>query len=249
MSINPLAGQPAPPEKLINLAELLSDYYTLEPQAKVAFGTSGHRGSAFKAAFNEGHVAAITAAVIEYRNLKGYTGPLFLGHDTHALSEPAFRTALSVLAAQGVSVVINQNQEYSPTPVISFLIIEHNQAHPDKLADGLIITPSHNPPQDGGIKYNPPNGGPADVDVTDWIQKRANELMETPGSIKRLTYAKALSADSVTSRDFIKPFAEGLGQVVDLEAVKASGLKIGADPLGGSGVHYWNPIAERWGLN
>jgi phosphoglucomutase len=249
MTINPLAGQPAPPEKLINLAQLLTDYYTLEPGAKVAFGTSGHRGSAFKGAFNEAHVAAIAAAVIEYRTLKGYKGPLFLGYDTHALSEPAWRTVLSVLAAGGVPTVINQGKEYSPTPVISFMILEHNLAHPDKLADGLIITPSHNPPQDGGIKYNPPNGGPADVDVTDWIQNRANELLEKSDSIKRLSFQKALKSGSVSSRDYVRPFVEALGQVVDLGVVKASGLKIGADPLGGSGVHYWGPVAERWGLN
>ncbi|MDR0622707.1 MAG: phosphoglucomutase [Deltaproteobacteria bacterium] len=249
MSIDPLAGKPAPPEKLINLANLLTDYYTLEPRVKVAFGTSGHRGSAFKGAFNEGHVAAITKAVVEYRSQKGHKGPIFLGYDTHALSEPAFRTALSVLAALAVPTVINKNNEYSPTPVVSFMILERNRAHPDRLSDGLIITPSHNPPQDGGIKYNPPNGGPADVDVTGWIQNRANELLDDPGAIPRHPYSKALKAETTLVEDFVTPFAEALGQVVDLEAVKASGLKIGADPLGGSGVHYWNPIAERWGLN
>ncbi|MDR3134615.1 MAG: phosphoglucomutase, alpha-D-glucose phosphate-specific [Deltaproteobacteria bacterium] len=249
MSIDPLAGQPAPPEKLINLASLLTDYYTLAPQSSVGFGTSGHRGSSFKGAFNEGHVAAIAAAVIEYRFRKGYRGPLFLGYDTHALSVAAFRTALSVLAAGAVPVIINANNEYSPTPVVSFMILEHNRANQGQEADGLIITPSHNPPQDGGIKYNPPNGGPADVDVTDWIQNRANELLQSAQSIKRLPYSQALKAGTTKAVDFVKPFVEALGQVVDLEAVKSSGLKIGADPLGGSGVHYWGPIAERWGLN
>ncbi|MDR2301521.1 MAG: phosphoglucomutase, alpha-D-glucose phosphate-specific [Deltaproteobacteria bacterium] len=249
MSIDPLAGKPAPPEKLINLAELLTDYYTLEPRVKVAFGTSGHRGSAFKGAFNEGHVAAVTKAVVEYRLQKGYTGPIYLGYDTHALSEPAFRTALSVLAAMGVWVVINANNEYSPTPVISFMILEHNRTHRDRLADGLIITPSHNPPQDGGIKYNPPNGGPADVDVTDWIQKRANEIMANPSSVKRISYSRALKAETTKVEDFVDPFVEALGQVVDMEIIRWSGLKIGADPLGGSGVRYWQPIAERWGLD
>jgi phosphoglucomutase len=244
-----LAGKPAPPEKLINLATLLTDYYTLDPAAKVSFGTSGHRGSAFKGAFNEGHVAAITKAVVEYRTMKGHAGPLFLGYDTHALSEPAFRTALSVLAALSVPVIINANDEYSPTPVVSFMILERNRANPGSLSDGLIITPSHNPPQDGGIKYNPPNGGPADEAVTGWIQNRANELMENPSAIPRLPYAKALKADTTKVEDFVAPFVEALGQVVDLEAVRASGVRIGADPLGGSGARYWAPIAERWGLS
>ncbi|MDR1486827.1 MAG: phosphoglucomutase, alpha-D-glucose phosphate-specific [Deltaproteobacteria bacterium] len=249
MTISPLAGLPAPPERLINLAGLLCDYYTVEPLAAVSFGTSGHRGSAFKGAFNESHVVAITAAVIEYRTQKGYKGPIFLAHDTHALSDAAWRTALTVFAAYDIPVVISRDREYCPTPVTSFLILEHNRSHPQALSDGLIITPSHNPPQDGGIKYNPPHGGPADVDVTGWIEKRANELLGRIYTIKRIPLAKALTAPSVEIRDYITPFVEALGEVVDLELVKSSGIKIGADPLGGSGIHYWAPIAERWGLN
>ncbi|MDR1109902.1 MAG: phosphoglucomutase, alpha-D-glucose phosphate-specific [Deltaproteobacteria bacterium] len=249
MTIDPQAGRPATPDKLINLACLLSDFYSLDAEAKVSFGTSGHRGSAFKGAFNESHVVAITAAVIEYRALKGHRGPLFLGHDTHALSEPAWRVALSVLAAAGTPVVISQGREYAPTPVISFLILEHNRTHPGAMADGLIMTPSHNPPQDGGIKYNPPNGGPADLDATGWIQERANELLADLASIKRLPFRKALQAGCVSVMDYVGPFVEALGQVVDLAVVKQSGLKIGADPLGGSGTRYWGPIAERWGLD
>ncbi|MDR1049630.1 MAG: phosphoglucomutase, alpha-D-glucose phosphate-specific [Deltaproteobacteria bacterium] len=249
MSVDPLAGKPAPPEKLINLADLVSDYYTGEATAPVAFGTSGHRGSAFKGSFNEAHVAAVTRATVEYRTGDGRGGPLFLGRDTHALSEPAFRTALEVLAAAEVPVVVSLNREYAPTPVVSFLILEHNRRHPSGQADGLIVTPSHNPPQDGGLKYNPPHGGPADVAVTDWIQNRANEILRSGETVARLRYERALKAPCVTARDFVAPFVEALGEVVDLAAVKNSGLKIGVDPLGGSGVNYWAPIAERWGLD
>ncbi len=249
MTIHPLAGQPAPKENLVNVAKLMADYYSLEPQSPVAFGTSGHRGSALKGSFNEAHVAAVVAAAIEYRSLQKYQGPLFLGFDTHGLSEAAFRTALEVLAAHEVPTVIARGNEYSPTPVISFMIIEHNRAHPDKKADGLIITPSHNPPQDGGIKYNPPHGGPADVDVTGWIEKRANELLPVTEKIKRLSYEKALKAACVTAADFMTPFIKGLGEVVDMEAIKNAKLKLGADPLGGSGVHFWQPLAEYWGLD
>jgi phosphoglucomutase len=249
MAIHPLAGKPAPPESLVNLAALMADYYTLSPAAPVSFGTSGHRGRAGAGSFNEAHVAAVVAAVLEHRKLKGYKGPIFLGYDTHALSEGAFRTALSVLAGHGAPVVASQGQEYTPTPVISWLILGHNRQHPQALADGLIITPSHNPPQDGGIKYNPPHGGPADVEVTSWIEKRAGELLDKAGDIARLPFQKAMRADSVTFRDFVRPFVEDLGQVVDLPAIKAAGLKLGADPLGGSGARFWGPIAERWGLD
>jgi phosphoglucomutase len=244
-----LAGQPAPPDRIVNLAALLADYYTLEPQAAVAFGTSGHRGSAFKGAFNEAHVAAVAAATAEYRTLKGHKGPLFLGWDTHALSEAAWRTALEVLAAAEVPTIVSRDREYCPTPVVSFMILEHNRANPEALADGLIITPSHNPPQDGGVKYNPPGGGPADVDVTGWIEKRAGELLKKPQAIKRIPLARALAATTTFERDYVRPFVEALGQVVDLPAAASAGLKIGVDPLGGSGVHYWAPIAERWGLD
>lgn len=247
--VHPLAGHKAPADKLVNLPRLLSDYYTAPATAPVAFGTSGHRGSASAGSFNESHVAAVTQAVVEYRRSKGHRGPLFLGYDTHALSEPAFRSALEVLTAAAVPTVIHQGGEYTPTPVISRLIIDHNLEHPQALADGLIITPSHNPPQDGGIKYNPPHGGPADVDVTGWIEKRAGELMADPAAIKRLPYFRAKAADCVQARDFIRPFAKALGNVVDFKAIKSAGLKLAADPLGGSGVHFWEPIAEEWGLD
>ncbi len=246
---HPLAGQPAPADQLVNLPRLLADYYTARATSPVAFGTSGHRGSAFSGSFNEPHVAAVTQAVVEYRRAQGYGGPLFLGYDTHGLSEAAFRTALEVLAASGVPTRIHDGGEYTPTPVVSFLIIDHNRAHPEALADGLIITPSHNPPTDGGIKYNPPHGGPADVEVTGWIEKRAGQLMADPSLIRRVPYYRAQAADCVQARDFIRPFAKALGEVVDLPAVKAAGLKLAADPLGGSGVHFWEPIAEEWGLN
>ncbi len=246
---HPLAGHRAPADQLVNLPRLMADYYTGPVTAPVAFGTSGHRGSAFAGSFNEAHVAAVAQAVVEYRARQKYTGPLFLGCDTHALSEAAFRTALEVLAAGGVVTHIHQGGEYTPTPVVSFLIIDHNRRRPEAPADGLIITPSHNPPPDGGIKYNPPHGGPADVEVTDWIEKRAGELMAEPGLVRRMPYRRAIAADTTKPQDFIRPFIKALGGVVDLPAVKAAGLKLAADPLGGSGVHFWEPIAEEWGLN
>lgn len=247
---HPLAGQKAPVDMLIDVPRLMSDYYSAEIKAPVAFGTSGHRGSASAGSFNEGHVAAVTQAVVEYRQAQNYCGPMFLGYDTHGLSEAAFRTALEVLAAAGVTTVIHEGGEYTPTPVISFLIIEHNRkGHCSTLADGLIITPSHNPPQDGGIKYNPPHGGPADVEVTGWIEKRAVQLMNDQAGIKRIPYYRAISAETTNARDLIRPFVQALGGVVDLPAIKAAGLRLAADPLGGSGVHYWEPIAEAWGLD
>ncbi|MDR2422992.1 MAG: phosphoglucomutase, alpha-D-glucose phosphate-specific, partial [Deltaproteobacteria bacterium] len=188
-------------------------------------------------------------AVVEYRQSTGYKGPFYLGYDTHALSEGAWRTALEALAAHGTPTIISQDQEYSPTPVISFMILEHNRLNPEALADGIIITPSHNPPQDGGIKYNPPHGGPADSDATGWIEKRAGELLKDPQSIKRKPLSQALAASTVKAENFIKPFTEALGLVVDMKAISAAKLRLGADPLGGSGVHFWEPIAERWGLN
>ncbi|MDL2259596.1 phosphoglucomutase [Deltaproteobacteria bacterium OttesenSCG-928-K17] len=246
--VHPLAGQKAPVDQLINLPRLLADYYTGEVKAPVAFGTSGHRGSSFAGSFNELHVAAVTAAVVEYRRMQKYSGPLFLGFDTHALSEAAFRTAVEVLAAAGVPVTLHDGDEYTPTPVISWLILNHNRPRQQNLADGLIITPSHNPPADGGIKYNPPHGGPADVDVTGWIEKRAAELMNG-AAIKRIPYHLAVKAPTVTRADFIRPFVKALGEVVDMDAIKKSGLRLAADPLGGSGVHFWEPLAEYWGLN
>jgi phosphoglucomutase len=202
-----------------------------------------------KGSFNEPHVVAIAKSVVEYRSFKGYKGPLFLGYDTHALSEAAWRTVLSVLAAYEVEVILSKNREYCPTPVISFMILEHNQRYPQNLADGLIITPSHNPPQDGGIKYNPPHGGPADLDTTEWIERRAKSLMDKPEPIKRLSLSNSLSAKTIKEADLITPFVEALGQIVDMKLIKSARLRLGVDPLGGSGVHFWAPIAERWGLN
>ncbi|MDR2350910.1 MAG: phosphoglucomutase, alpha-D-glucose phosphate-specific, partial [Deltaproteobacteria bacterium] len=251
MPLDPLRGKPAPPDRIVNVAKVVSDYYTLPPKAPVSFGTSGHRGGASRGSFNEAHVAAITAAAIEYRRMKGHGGPLFMGHDTHALSEPAWRTALGVLAGQNVPTVINANGEYSPTPVISFMILEHNKKHPDSLADGLIITPSHNPPDDGGIKYNPPHGGPADVDATGWIEKRAAELMDSYGigEFKKVSLEKTLASDPVTVMDFVRPFVKGLGEIIDFPVIKSAGLKLAADPLGGSGARYWEPVAEEYGID
>jgi phosphoglucomutase len=249
MPLHPLRGKPAPLDKIINVPSLISDYYELDPAAPVAFGTSGHRGAASRGSFNEAQVRAVAQAVVEYRRGQGHGGPLFLGFDTHGLSEPAWRSCLGVLAAAGVKTVVSKGREFSPTPVISFMILEHNRQNPGALADGLIITPSHNPPGDGGIKYNPPHGGPADVDATGWIERRANELMASPGSVRALRLSQALSSGHVEEWDFVTPFVESLGSVVDLPAIKSSGLRLAADPLGGSGVHFWGRIAERWGLD
>ena len=250
MSSHPLAGKPAPRSELVNVPKLISAYYTEEPRVPVAFGTSGHRGSSLKGAFNEPHIAASAQAICDYRQQQGIDGPLYLGFDTHALSEPAFRTALGVMAANGVETVIHQGDEYTPTPVVSFMILEYNRGRAEHLADGVVITPSHNPPHDGGFKYNPPSGGPSDVDASTWIQDRANQLMsQSPGDIKRTPYSRARKAATTHEQDLIRPFVDALDQVVNLEAIKSAGLKMGADPLGGSGVHYWAPIAEKYGLN
>jgi phosphoglucomutase len=249
MSISPLAGKPAPPEKIVDLEKLSADYYK-DPSVKVSFGTSGHRGSSTNGAFTEAHVLAITQAVVDYRRLNGHHGAFFVGHDTHALSDLALQTAISVLACSDVETFINKDQEFTPTPVVSYLIVDRNRDRlSPAIADGLIITPSHNPPQDGGIKYNSPLGGPADVNATDWIQKRANELLKSPDSIKRMPFEKAISCSNIHQEDFVTPFVEALGEVVNFDAIKKSGLKIAVDPLGGSGIHYWRPIADRWGLN
>ena len=250
MALHELAGKQAPKSMLVNVPELVSSYYTNEPRGPVAFGTSGHRGSSLKGTFNEVHVSSIAQAICEYRITKGITGPLFLGFDTHALSEPAFRTALEVFAGNGVEVVIHAKDEYTPTPVISYLILGHNRRKSKGLGDGVVITPSHNPPRDGGFKYNPPHGGPADVDATRWIQERANRLMDTGGSgIKRMPYEKARKANTTHEQDFITSFVSSLGEVIDMEAIQKEGIRIGADPMGGSGVHYWKPIAETYNLN
>ena len=249
---HPLAGLPAPTSSLVDVGALLAAYHEQPDVAvatqRVAFGTSGHRGSAFNRSFNEAHILAITQAICEYRAAAGITGPLFVGLDSHALSAPAQRSAIEVLTANGVDTRIQSDAGYTPTPVISRAILVHN-ANPAALrADGVVITPSHNPPQDGGIKYNPPNGGPADTDVTGWIENRANALMaDANRDVKRLPYAQALAL--VTQEDYAAPYIADLGNVIDMEAIRAAGLKIGVDPLGGAAVAYWKPIAEHYGLN
>ncbi|NWJ95348.1 MAG: phosphoglucomutase (alpha-D-glucose-1,6-bisphosphate-dependent) [Chloroflexi bacterium] len=255
MATSPLAGKPAPKELLIDVAKLTDQYYDLHPDPtnplqKVQFGTSGHRGTAANASFNEDHILATTQAIVEYRQGQGIDGPLYLGMDSHALSAPAQRTALEVLAAYGVEVFVAENEGYTPTPVISHAILAYNRGRKSGLADGIVITPSHNPPGDGGFKYNPPNGGPADVDITGWVQNRANALLqEKLQGVKRVTYEAALKASTTHQHDFITPYVADLGNVIDLDIIRSSGLKIGADPLGGASVAYWEPIAERYGLN
>lgn len=256
MSQHPLAGQPVPDEMLINVPRLISAYYSEQPNLDnpdelVAFGTSGHRGSAFKRSFNECHILAITQAVCEHRAANGISGPLFMGMDTHALSEPALISAVEVFAANQVNVMIQAGRGYTPTPVISHAILAYNaDDQHDKLADGVVITPSHNPPEDGGFKYNPPNGGPADTDVTQWVQDRANELMAGGlKEVKRVPFQQAIDSEYISEYDYIKPYVESLDQVVDMAAIARSGLKIGVDPMGGSGIDYWEPIAQYYGLD
>jgi phosphoglucomutase len=252
---HPLAGQPAPQSLLIDLAGLERAYYErtpdlADPNQLVSFGTSGHRGTPFDGTFTDAHIAAITQAVCDYRVAQGDRGPLFLGKDTHAISRPAERTALEVLAANGVETFVAANDGFVPTPVISHAILTFNHGRHAAFADGLIITPSHNPPQDGGFKYNPPNGGPADTDVTDWVQNRANELLRGHNAgVKRNPFAAALKAGTTHVHDFVTPYVNDLSAVIDLEAVKRAGLKLGVDPLGGASLPYWQPIAERYGLN
>ncbi len=254
MAAHPLAGAPVPESLRINVPRLISDYYTVAPDPAVpdqavAFGTSGHRGCAFKASFNEAHILAVTQAVCEHRKAQGITGPLFVGMDSHALSEPAQRTVLEVLAAAGVDCRFQKGFGYTPTPVISHAVLTHNKGRTSGLADGLVITPSHNPPEDGGIKYNPPHGGPAGTDVTGWIEKRANALLASPGSVARIPLARALSEGRCREYDFVGPYVADLGNAIDMEAIRNSGISIGVDPLGGAGQAYWEPIAERYGLN
>ena len=255
MSPHPLAGQPAPEDLLVDVPALIAAYYTerpdpAEPTQRVSFGTSGHRGSALKTSFNEAHIAAITEAIVRYRKGQGVTGPLFLGADTHALSEPARRTALEVLAAHGVPVLVDANTRPTPTPVISHAILGYNRGRSGGLADGIVITPSHNPPEDGGFKYNPPHGGPADSEATGWIQDCANELLaQDLDGVRRWIYRRAATADTTTPHDYVDGYVSDLPQVVDLEAIKGSGLHLGVDPMGGSGLDYWAPIVERYGLD
>ncbi len=250
MTLHQLAGKPAPESMLENIPELVSAYYTLDAAGPVSFGTSGHRGCALRGTFNEMHVAAMAQAICDFRLEKGRKGPLFMGFDTHALSIPAFRTALEVFAANGVETVIHDKDEYTPTPVISFLIVAHNRDPKNQRADGVVITPSHNPPRDGGFKYNPPHGGPADVAETRWIEDRANRLMgQNKNHIKRIPYQKACAVSTTHKEDFITPFVKALDQVVDMKAIREAGVRMGVDPMGGSGVHFWHVIAETYGLD
>ena len=254
MAVHPLAGASAPESMRINVPRLISDYYTLAPDPAlpdqaVAFGTSGHRGCAFKGSFNEAHILAITQAVCEYRASQGIDGPMFVGMDSHALSEPAQRTALEVLAAAGVDCRFQQGFGHTPTPVISHAVLSHNRSRIAGLADGMVITPSHNPPEDGGIKYNPPHGGPAETSVTAWIERRANELLAAPESVRRVPLERALRQGLCHEHDFIRPYVLDLGDAIDMEAIRRSGISIGVDPLGGAGQAYWEPIAEHYGLN
>ena len=255
MASHPLAGKPAPREMLANIPQLISAYYTQSPNVDdpgqaVSFGTSGHRGSSLKNTFNEGHILAICQAIVEQRLTEGVTGPLFLGKDTHALSEPAQRTAVEVFATNGVEVMIQKGGGYVPTPAISFAILTYNQGRKSGQADGVVITPSHNPPEDGGFKYNPPSGGPADTGTTKRIQDRANELLRAGlNGVKRISYERARKADSTHEFDYVAPYVDGLASIIDLAAIKSAGLKIGADPMGGASVGYWQPIAEKYGLN
>jgi phosphoglucomutase len=255
MSTHPLAGKPAPPDLLIDIDQLHSEYYACKPDItdraqRVSFGTSGHRGSSLRGTFNEAHVLAITQAICEYRSGQGITGPLYLGKDTHALSDPAFMTAVEVLAANGAEVMIDCDDGYTPTPAISHAILIHNRGRTSQLADGIVITPSHNPPEDGGFKYNPPNGGPADTDVTRWIEARANRLLSSDlRNLPRLGYDKARQAANTHLYDYVGSYVSDLGSVVDMEAIRGARLKIGVDPLGGASVAYWRPIAERFGVD
>jgi phosphoglucomutase len=255
MKESPLAGKPAEPGMLVNVPRLISAYYTEAPDPavpaqRVAFGTSGHRGTSFTRSFNEDHILAITQAICFYRKQQAIDGPLFLGIDTHALSIPAYATALEVLAANGVEVMIAARDEYTPTPVISHAILTYNRGRKTGLADGIVVTPSHNPPPDGGFKYNPPNGGPADTVATGWIEGKANEFLQSSlDGVKRIPLARALNAATTHRRDYLSAYISDLGDVVEMEVIRGAKLRLGVDPLGGAGVHYWGRIAERYGLN
>ena len=255
MGAHPNAGKPADPKDLVNVPRLVAAYYTgrpdpFEPSQRVAFGTSGHRGSSLSLSFNEAHILAVTQALCERRVRGKATGPLFLGMDTHALSEPAFRSALEVLAGNGVEVMVDRDGGYTPTPVVSHAILSHNRGRSEGLADGIVITPSHNPPEDGGFKYNPPHGGPADTGVTREIEERANGILRSgSGEVRRLPFERALAAGTTWRHDYVGSYVGDLGAVLDLEAIRGAGIRIGVDPLGGSGAAYWEPIADRYGLN
>lgn len=255
MKISPLAGKPAPPAMLVDVPRLVNAYFTEVPDPaipgeQVAFGTSGHRGSAFQRTFNEWHVLAITQAICRHRAQQAVDGPLFLGIDTHALSAPACASALEVLAANGVDVMLAEHDEYTPTPAVSHAILTHNRGRTAGLADGIVVTPSHNPPEDGGFKYNPPHGGPADTGVTRWIEAEANKLLKRGlQHVKRVPVEQALRAATTHRHDYLNTYVSDLGGVIDMEAIRGATIRLGVDPLGGAGVHYWAPIAERYGLN
>jgi phosphoglucomutase len=252
--ISPLAGQPAPADVLIDPDKLRAEYYARRPDSsdpaqRVSFGTSGHRGSALRGSFNEFHVLSITQAICDYRKRAAIGGPLYIARDTHALSEPAMRSALEVLAANGVQTMIDREEGYTPTPVLSYAILTHNRARPGQQADGIVITPSHNPPEDGGFKYNPPHGGPADTEVTRWIEERANALLSSSlQGVARISYEAARGAPTMHRHDYMGSYVADLDAVVDMEAIRSARLNIGVDPLGGASVAYWRPIAERYGL-
>ncbi len=253
--ISPLAGQPAKGPQLVDVAKLVAAYYSLRPDPvvpvqRVSFGTSGHRGTSFDKSFNEAHVLAITQAICLYRRTQGIDGPLFIGIDTHALSVPAFESALEVLAANGVETLIAKGGEYTPTPAVSHAILVYNRGRKTGLADGIVVTPSHNPPDNGGFKYNPPNGGPADTDATGWIQAKANALIEGGlKNVRRIAFDRARRAATTREHDFLSAYVGDLGSVIDFDAIRAAGIRMGADPLGGAGVHYWSRIAERYNVD
>ncbi|MCW5982597.1 MAG: phosphoglucomutase (alpha-D-glucose-1,6-bisphosphate-dependent) [Bryobacteraceae bacterium] len=255
MSTSPVAGKPADTSMLVDIPKLIAAYYVERPdpaarEQRVSFGTSGHRGSSWERSFNEAHILAVTQAICDYRKREGVDGPLFIGFDTHALSWPAFATALETLAANGVETMISKRHEPTPTPAISHAILTYNRTRDRGLADGIVITPSHNPPSDGGFKYNPPTGGPAASEITRAIEERANALLETGlREVRRSPFTQALRASTTHAHDYVNGYVADLGNVLDMDAVRAAGLKLGVDPLGGAGVHYWSPIADRYGLN
>jgi phosphoglucomutase len=255
MSVSPLAGKPAEPSLLVNVPRLITAYYTERPDPsvpaqRVAFGTSGHRGSAFDSAFNEWHILAITQAICLHRKAQKITGPLFLGMDTHAVSVPAFASALEVLAANGIDVMIAENEPYTPTPTVSHAILTYNRGRTSARADGIVITPSHNPPDSGGFKYDPPHGGPAETDITRWIEHKANELLEGGlRGVARVPFERARRASTTHQHDYLDAYVADIGNVIDCDAIRGARLRLGVDPLGGAGVHYWGRIAERYGLD
>jgi phosphoglucomutase len=254
MAIHPLAGKPAPKELLVDVDKLRNEYYARKPDVtdspqRVSFGTSGHRGSSVRGSFNEAHVLAITQAICEYRKNQGISGPLYIGKDTHALSEPAFASALEVLAANGVEVMIDCDDGYTPTPAVSHAILIYNRGRVSGLADGIVITPSHNPPEDGGFKYNPPHGGPADTEVTRWIENKANQYLSSDlKNLARIAYENARRAATTHAYDYVGSYVSDLTSVVDMDVIRSAKLKIGVDPLGGAGIAYWQPIVERYGI-